>query len=122
MNLNLFYQLQHFENTIGDTSSTRHKKRNEPIVISAFQDLLQISPDIFQEFVRKSVIKKPVLAKEKSECNMEKTPGLIESEWEIVEKEREEEILNVEISTHGRIIRNTRKMELYNLILAQSYL
>ena len=35
------------KNTIGIISSTRHKNCNNLIVISAFQDLLQISPNIF---------------------------------------------------------------------------
>ncbi len=51
------------KNTIGDTSSTGDKKRNDPIVISAFQDLFQISLDIFQEFDLDNLIsKRPVLA------------------------------------------------------------
>ncbi len=43
------------KNTIGGTFSTRHKKRNDPIVISAFQE---ISPDIFQEFVSDDLVSK----------------------------------------------------------------
>ncbi len=38
------------KNTTGGISLTRHKNRNDLIVTSTFQDLLQISPDIFQEF------------------------------------------------------------------------
>lgn len=51
------------KNTICGTLSTRYKKHNDPIVMSAFQDFLHISPDIFD--LDDLVSKKPVLAKEK---------------------------------------------------------
>ncbi len=67
------------KNSIGGTYSTRYKKHNDPTVIFAFQDLLQISPDIFQGFVSDILIsKKPVLAKEKGVFKKKKTPGLIQ--------------------------------------------
>ena len=55
-----------------------HKNRTDPIVTSAFQDLLHISPDIFQEFDLDDLVsKKPVLAKEKGVLNRKKTPRSI---------------------------------------------
>ncbi len=55
------------KNTTGGILSTRHKDRNDVLVTSAFRDLLQISPDIFQEFDLDDLVStKPVLAKEKS--------------------------------------------------------
>ena len=61
--------------------------------MSTFQDLLQISPDIFQEFVSDDLVSKnPVLAKEKGVSKWKKIPGLIQSGLGVVKKEREEEI------------------------------
>ena len=99
------------KNITGGISSTRHKNRNDLIVTSAFRDLLQISPDIFQEFDLDNLVsKKPVLAKEKGVSKRKKTPRSIQSELGVVGKKKEEEILANRISTRGRIIRNTRKM------------
>lgn len=99
------------KNITGGISLTRYKNRNDLIVTSAFQDLLQISPDIFQEFVLDNLVsKKPVLAKEKGVSKRKKTSRLIQSELGIVGKKKEEEILANRISTRGHIIRNTRKM------------
>ncbi len=75
------------KNTTGGIPSTRHKNRNDPIVTSAFQNLLQISPDIFQEFDLDNLVsEKPVLAKEKGVSKRQKTPRLIQSELGVVEK------------------------------------
>ena len=99
------------KNTTGGISSTRHKNRNDLIVTSAFRDLLQISPDIFQEFDLDNLVsKKPVLAKEKGVSKRKKTPRSIQSELGVVGKKKKEEILANRISTRGRIISNTRKM------------
>ena len=99
------------KNTTGGILLTRHKDRNDVLVTSAFRDLLQISPDIFQEFDLDDLVStKPVLAKEKSVSKRKKTPRSIQNELGVVEKKKEEEILANRISTRGRIIRNTRKM------------
>lgn len=83
----------------------------DPIVTSAFQDLLQISPDIFQEFDLDNLVsEKPVLAKEKDVSKKKISPKLIQSGLGVVGTKKEEEILATRISTRGRIIRNTRKI------------
>ena len=99
------------KNTTGGISLTRHKNRNDLIVTSAFQDLFQISPDIFQEFDLDNLIsKKPVLEKEKSVSKRKKTPRSIQSELGVVEKKKKRGNLANRISTRGRIICNTRKI------------
>lgn len=99
------------KNTTGGISSTRNKKRTNPIDTTAFQELLQISPDIFEEFVLDDLVsKKPVPVKEKGVSKRKNTSGLIQSGLGMGEMEREEEISDVRISSRGRIIRSTRKM------------
>ncbi len=111
------------KNTTSGISLIRHKKNNNPIVTSVFQDLLQISPDIFEEFVLDDLIaKKPVPAKKKGVSKRINTTRLIQSGLGMVEKEKGEEILDVRIRSRSRIICNTRKMLLYKLILAQDNL
>ena len=78
------------ENTTGGISSTRHKKRNDLIVTLCFQDLLQISPDNFEEvFLADLVPKKLVPAQGKGVSNRKNTTELIQSGLGVVEKERE---------------------------------
>ena len=80
------------------------------IVISAFQDLLRVSLDIFQKFdLDNLVLKKPVLAKEKGVSKRKKTPRSIQGELGVVEKKKEEILAN-QINIRGRIIRNIRKI------------
>lgn len=86
--MGLYHPYQLFplqKNTTGGIPSTRHKNRNNPIVTSAFRDLLQISPDIFQEFDLDNLVsEKPVLAKEKGVSKKKKTSRLIQSELGVV--------------------------------------
>ena len=77
----------------------------------AFQDLLQISADIYEEFVLDDLVsKKPVPAKGKGVSKRKNTTRSIPGGLEMVEKEREEDISDVRINSRGRIIRNTRKI------------
>ena len=77
------------KNTTGGILSTRNKNRNDPIVTSALRELLQISPDIFQEFDLDNLVsEKPVLAKEKGVSKRKKTPRLIQSELGMVEEKK----------------------------------
>ena len=77
------------KNTTGGISSTRHKNRNDLIVTSAFRDLLQISPDIFQEFDLDDLVsKKSALAKEKGVSKRKKIPRSIQNELGVVEKKK----------------------------------
>lgn len=95
-------------NTTGGGSSTRHKKRKDPIFTYAFQDLLRISPDIFE--LDDLLSKKPVPAKGEGLSKGKNTTGPVKSGLGMVEEGREEEILDDRISSRGSIIRNTRKM------------
>ncbi len=107
----MIYEPQLFSSTvfisksiISGISSTIHKKHNNLIVMFAFQDLLQISPDIFQElFLDNFVSKKLVLAKRKSVLKKKKTLG-----FSVAEKKKPL-FLGVCISIRGRITCNTRK-------------
>ncbi len=71
--LDLIYSLKLFslttltsKCTIGGNSSTRLKKRNNHMVIPTFQNLLQISTDIFMEFdLNVFILKNLVLAEKK---------------------------------------------------------
>ncbi len=88
--------------------------------MSAFQDLLQISLDIFLELDLDNLTsKKTILAQEKIVYKKKKIPGLLRSGMEEIEKEKKEEILGIHISKSDQIICNTRKMLLQNPILAQ---
>ena len=99
------------KNTTGGISSTRNTKRVNPIDTTVFQELLQISPDIFEEFVLDDLVsKKPVLVKGKGVSKRKNTSGLIQSGLGMREMDREAEIFDVRISSRGRIIRSTRKM------------
>ena len=93
------------------TTALQNKNRNDLIITSTFQDLLQIFPDIFQEFdLDNLILKKPVLAKEKDVLKRKKTLKSIQSELGVVGEKKEEEILANRISTHGRIICNICKI------------
>ena len=86
----------------------------------AFQDLLQISLDIFLELDLDNLTsKKNILAQEKIVYKKKKISGLLRSGMEEIEKEKKEEILGIHISKGDQIICNTRKMLLQNPILAQ---
>ena len=80
-------------------------------MIIAFQDLLQIEPDLFEDLVLDdSVSYTPDQNKGKGVPRRKNTIGSIQAGLEVLEKEREEEVLEVWISSRVRIIRNTRKM------------
>ena len=48
--------------------------------------------------------------KGKGVSRKKKTAGLVRDDGELVEKGEKEKVLEVRVSTRGRIIRNTRKM------------
>ena len=57
------------KNTLGGIFLTRHKKRTNPVDMTTFQELLQISPDIFEEFVLDDVVSKKVCPSQRERCN-----------------------------------------------------
>ena len=80
-------------------------------MINAFQDLLQIEPDIFKELDLDDLISNTTTQnKGKAVSRRKNTTGLVQVGLGVVEEEKDEEILEVRISAQGRIICNTRKM------------
>ena len=97
-------------NLITICSQTKNKKRNDFTFLQAFQDLLQIAPDIFEKtFLEDLVPNTPIQNKGKGVSRRKNTARFIQVELKAVE-EKEEEISEVQISLRGRIIRNTCKM------------
>ena len=98
-------------NLVPPRSLPKNKKRDDSIFRDAFQDLLRITPDIFQEtFVGGLGLKIPAQNKGKGVPTKKKTTGLVQGDVGLMEEVREEEVLQVRVNTRGRIIRNTRKM------------
>ncbi len=98
-------------NLVIPQSLPKNKKRDDSIFRDTFQDLLQISPNIFEETVLGDPgLKLPVQNKGKGVSRKKNTTGLVQGDVEMIEKRREEEVLEVRVSSRGRIIRNTRKM------------
>ncbi len=97
-------------NLVIPQSLPKNKKRDNSIFRDAFQDLLQISPNIFEETdFGDPDLKLPVQNKGKGVSKKKNTTGLVQGDVELIE-ERREEVLEVRVSSRGRIIRNTRKM------------
>ncbi len=97
-------------NLVISQSLPKNKKRDDSIFRDAFQDL-QISPNIFEETVLGDPgLQLPVQNKGKGVSRKKNTTGLEQGDVELIEERREEEVLEVRVSSRGRIIRNTRKM------------
>ena len=89
----------------------KNKKLNDSIFQNAFYNLLQITPDIFEETVIGDLgSKTSARDKIKDVSRKKNTTGLVQDDGELVEKGEKEKVLEVRVSTRGRIIRNTRKM------------
>ena len=98
------------KNTKNSGSSTRNKKREDQPLVNAFQDLLRIGPDVFEELVSEDlVLNTPIRNKEKGIPRRKNTTGSVQVGLGMVEEEREEKVSEVRISTRGCIIR-THKM------------
>ena len=107
LGLDLIYGL----NLVISQSLPRNKKQDDSIFRDAFQDFLQISPNIFEETVLGDPgLKLLVQNKGKSVSRKKNTTRLVKGDVELIEERREEEVLEVRVSSRGRIIRNTRKM------------
>lgn len=89
----------------------KDKKRDDSDFQNAFNDLLQIMPNIFEEIVMGSLGSK-ISARNKGKVISRKksTTGLVQGGVELVGEREKEKVLEVRVSTRGRIIRNTRKM------------
>ena len=98
-------------NLVTPLSLPKNKKRDDSIFQNAFYDLLLITPDIFEETVMGDLGPK-TSARNKGNGILRKknTAGLVQDDRELVEKGEKEKVLEVRVSTRGRIIRNTRKM------------
>ncbi len=98
-------------NPVTPWSLPKNKKRGDSIFQNAFYNLLQTTPDIFEETVMSELgSKTSARNKKKGVSRKKKTSRLVQDDGELVEKEEEEKVLEVRVSTRGRIIRNTRKM------------
>lgn len=92
-------------------SLPKNKKRDDSIFQDAFQNLLQISPNIFEETISGDLgLKIPAQNKGKGVSRKKNTTGLVQGDVKLIEEWREEDILEVRVSSRGRITRNTRKM------------
>ena len=92
-------------------SLSKNKKRDDSIFQNAFHDLLQITPHIFKETVKGDLrFKKTALNKGKCISRKKNITVLIQCDMEIVGKGEKEEVLEVRVSSRGRVIRNTRKL------------
>ena len=99
------------KNTENISSSTRNKKYDNQVLANAFQDLLRIEPDVFEELVLDGPVSNTVMQnKGKGIPKRKNTAGSVQVRLEVVEKEKEEKVSEIRVSTRGRIIRNTRKM------------
>ncbi len=88
-----------------------NKKRDDSDFQNAFHDLLQIIPDIFEEIVVGSLGSKTSARNKGNGVSRKKnTTGLVQGGVELVGEGEKEKVLEVRVSTRGRIIRNTRKM------------
>ena len=106
----LIYRPISSKNTKNPGPSARYKKRRDQALVSAFQDLLRIGPDVFEELVSDDLVfNTHIQNKEKGVPRRKNTTGSVQVGLR-VEKEREEEISEIRMSSQGRIIPNTRKM------------
>lgn len=93
------------------SSSARNKKRGDSSLINAFHDLLQIKPDLFEDFILDDPVSyTPAQNKGKGVPRRKNTTRSIQARLEALEEEREEEVSKTRISSRGRIIRNSRKL------------
>ncbi len=98
-------------NPVTPRSLPKNKKQDDSIFQNAFSNLLQITLDIFEERVIGDLgSKASARNKEKSVSRIIKTTWLVKDDRELVEKEEKEKVLDIRVSTHGRIICNTCKM------------
>ncbi len=99
------------KNTENFSSSTRNKKHNNQVLTNAFQDLLCIEPDVFEELVLDGLVSNTLIQnKEKCIPKRKNTAGSVQIRLEVGEEEKEEKVSEVRVSTRSRIICNTRKM------------
>ena len=97
-------------NTVTPRSLPKNKKRDDSIFQNAFHNLLQIIPHIFEETVGGDLgSKTSARNKGKGASRKKNTNALVQGDVELV-GEGKEKVLEVRVSTRGRIIRNTRKM------------
>ena len=88
-------------------------------MINAFQDFLQIEPDVFEGLVLDGLVSNtPIQNKKKCVPRRKNITESVQVGLETMEKDRKEEVLEVQISSRGRIICNTCKMLFFKLILA----
>ena len=79
------------KNTKNPGSSARNKKRGDSILVNAFQDLLQIEPDLFEDLVLDDLVSyTPAQNKGRGVSRRKNTTGSIQAGLELLE-EREEE-------------------------------
>ena len=98
-------------NLVIPQSLPKNKKRDDSIFWDAFQDLFQISQNIFEETdLEDPGLKLPVQNKGQGVSRKKNTTGLVQGDIELIEERRKEEVLEVRVSSRGRIICNTRKM------------
>ena len=98
-------------NLVAPQSLPKNKNRDNSTFQDAFQDLLQISPNIFEETISGDLgLKIPAQNKGKGVSRKKNTTGFVQGDTELIEEGRGEEVLEVRVSSRGRIIRNTRKM------------
>ncbi len=89
----------------------KNKKQDGSIFQNAFYDLLQITSDIFEETVIGDLgSKTSARDKGKGVSRKKNTAGLVKDNGELVEKDEKKKVLEVRVSTRGRIICNTRTM------------
>ena len=92
-------------------SLPKNKQRDDSIFQNAFHDLLHIIPHIFEETVEGDLgFKKTALNKGKCISRKKYTTELVQGDVEIVGNGEKEEVLEVRVSSRGRVIRNTRKL------------
>ncbi len=98
-------------NPVTPRSLPKNKKQDDSIFQNAFSNLLQITPDIFEERVTGDLgSKTSARNKEKGASRIIKITGLVKDDRELVEKEEKGKVLEIRVSTQGRIICNTCKM------------
>lgn len=99
------------KNTENLSSSTRYKIYDNQVLANAFQDLLCIEPDVFEELVLDGPVSNTVIQNRgKGIPKRRNTAGSVQVRLEVVEEEKKEKVSEIRVSTRGRIIRNTRKM------------
>ncbi len=99
------------KNTKNPGFLARNKKCEDQALINAFQDLLRIEPEVFEELVLDDFVSNtPIQNKKKGVHRRKNITVSVQVELETMEEEREEEVLEVRISLQGRIIRNTCKI------------